>query len=246
MRRAFAAALLALLLAPAAAAELRRVEAEGVALPEAGGSGAGGLREAALRAGIAAAVDQVALGLLDEAGRRPAGFGARELSSVLGDERRDYTERFRILRDEGLRAPDPLGGPGGYVVVAEVLVEVERLRARLVAAGLLAAAAPAPSGDQRLHVILEPLATYRALAWTRRALEERGRASSAVPVELAPGRAVLAVDTPLSPDALARALGAAGSEAVRVEVIAVDATSVTLHVDASPPGAPHEPPTPLE
>lgn len=249
MKRLFAAALLAALGAGPAAAELRRVEAEGVAPAGGAEAGSGALRESALRAGVAAAVDQVALSLLDEAGRRPAGLGPAELGAVLGDSRADYTGRFRILADEGLR-PAAGSAPPGYAVRVEVMVEVERVRARLVEAGLLS---PASAGDpelRQLQVVLEPLSSHRAYADARRALVERGGARRAVPMELSAGRAVLLVDTPQSPEALAAALAGSGPGpgGFRIDVTAVDAAGLTLRVwapeGAPPPELPAAPPAP--
>jgi hypothetical protein len=232
--RAFRAAIVCLLCAAPAAAELRRVEAEGLAPAVASETGSGALREAALRAGVSTAVDQVALALLDEAARRPARFGPEELAAVLGDSPSDYAARFKILSDEGLR---PAAGerPATYAVRVEVMVEAERVRARLVEAGLLAPETARAPETRQLQVVLEPLASHSALAHARRVLGERGGAKRAVPVELSAGRAVLAVDTPLSPEALADAVAGSDTDGFRIDVVAVDATGVTLHVVA--PGA---------
>lgn len=237
MRAVRALALLWLVVASPAAAELRRVEIEGLAAEE-GGAGAGALREAALRAGVAAAVDQVALELLSEAGRLPPGLGSPELGSILGESRSDYTARFRILRDDGPRATGPAGDGAGWAVVAEVFVEVERVRDRLVEAGLLSASAAPAAEARRVHVVLEGLVSHRGFAWARSTLVEAGGAASAVPAELERGRAVLAVETDRTPDALGRALAAAAPAGWRVDVVAVDDASVTLRLDEPAPAAP--------
>lgn len=242
MRLAGALALALALAAAPAAAELRRVEIEGLAAADDGGAGAGALREAALRAGVAAAVDQVALELLRDAGRLPPGLAPPELGPILGGARSDYAARFRILRDEGPRGAAPGVDGAGWAVMAEVFVEVDRVRARLVEAGLLAPAAAPVAESRRVHVVLEGLASYRGYAWARRTLVEAGAAASALPVELERGRAVLAVETDREADALARTLAAAVPAGWRVDVVALDSASVTLRIAEAPPAAP--PPAP--
>ena len=207
---------------------MRRVELEGVAPVRAEGPGEEALRQQALEDAIAAAVDAVARDLLAGAAAYPREFDHEALTTVLGSERRDYADRFRILRDLGVRAPERLETPGlegEYAVDAEVWVDVERLRQRLAEADLLTprSAGAAPPGT--VQVILEPLRSYRAYAFVRDALD-------AHPVELERGRAVLETSTRREPAELLADLEARAPAGIRILAAQIDGPVLRLAVEA--------------
>ena len=234
-----ALALLALLAAPAAAREeVRRMEVEGVAPVRAEAPGPDALRQQALEEAIASAVDEVARELLAGAAAYPADFNREALTTILGAARKDYTDRFRILRDLGVRAPEGLdepglegpgleepGAAGEYAVAAEVWVDVERLRQRLAAAGLLGSRAASAGPTRTLRVILEPLRSYRAYAFVRDTLDAR-------PVELARGRAVLETSARGEPAELLAALQAKAPEGIHIVAAQLDGSDLRLAVVA--------------
>lgn len=248
MRRA--ALTLAVLLcaaAPAGAADLRRVESIGV-VPIGGGAPEKATpRAAAVRAAVARAVEAVAQGLgpvvpplagSREAAKKPTAIGP-EFARALGEDPLDYATRYRILEDRGVRpAPRQEGGADKeYVVVVEVQVDAARVAERLRAAGWLRGAG---DGEARatLRLVLEGVSDYRALESIRRLLLERLGAQRALPVEFSQGRAVLAVEGGPPADTLVTALQAAAPPELRLVPVEVDAQSVALLVEWTPPPAP--------
>ncbi len=134
------------------------------------------------------------------------------LRRALGDQPRGYTNRYRISEDRGLRERLFTGGDdpdvsSEYVVVAQVDVDVERIRKALVKAGVIDLVVDVTveiAGQLRL-VILDPL-NYRLLTDLQRVIEEEMEHSSALPLEFERGQAVLAVRSDLGPENFARSL----------------------------------------
>lgn len=239
-------ALAAFLLAGAAAgAEERaapgRLEVEGVAaVTGAEDPGPGVLRERALRAGVARAVDDVALDLLADSPRVPPDFDSAALDAVLGADRRDYALAFRLLEDRGLRPPGVAAGPeveAEYAVRVQVHVDVAGVRRRLEAAGLLEAARRPTATQRSVRVVLEPVGSWAALAWVREALEAGG-AGPATPLELEPGRAVLGVRSALGPRELLGTLRREAPPGLHLSLRGLDAEELVLAVEADGLGPP--------
>lgn len=244
-RLALASVLALVPVPPGAAGELRRVEAVGaVAL---GPDALHGTppRDAARRAALAQAVRRVATDLLPSA--HPLESDA-VLAEVLGDDPLEFVARFRILEDRGERpALFVSGAEREYVVRVEAFVAEDRVRSRLVRAGLL----DRPSGDTRrvrLRVVLEDVPDYAAYAALRQLLLEQPGVRSALPVALEPGRAVLEVETDRGARALLPVLRR-GTETLSVTPLDSDAGTLRLRVHrvapqepapalASPRGAP--------
>jgi hypothetical protein len=185
---------LALLLASAAGAEIRQMEAVG-ALPLAPDvRHTSPLRDIAVRMALNEAVRRVALDLVPGLDPEEA---AEFLPEVLGDEPFDYTTRFRIIEDRGERPALFVEDPEvdfEYVVVVEAHIDADRVEKRLADAGLLMArSAGAP--HRNLRLVVEDLESFAAYAALRETLIERVGVRSAVPVEMERGRAVLVVNT---------------------------------------------------
>jgi hypothetical protein len=187
-----AALLLAAALALPVAAEVRRFEVVGaVALDPAKPPAAP--RQAALRAALQEAVARAAADLAREAtGQEPPAEAA-----PLAGEPTEYAVSYRVLEDRGEQPALLAGGSAGgreYVVVAEVQIDLDRVRAALKGAGRLGADAPAAASAV---FRLELLGVPSPAAWTAvRAALVRAGAESQVPVELEPGRAMLEVRAP--------------------------------------------------
>ena len=140
----------------------------------------------------------------------PAGVEEEEpdLDAILGDDMVVYTARFKVIEDRGLgpalfsEAPDVVSE---YVVVAEVVVETERIRERLTLSGLLEPEA-AVAGLGTVELEIEGLLVYPALMELRELLVGGVGVERATPRVLERGRTVLAVETPLRGPELVAAL----------------------------------------
>jgi hypothetical protein len=206
-----------------AAGEMEIVSQQGVvAVSE--GQAASGLRRQALADAIARAVDGLARRMVEAEGA--ASPTPAELDTWLGDERREYTSGFRVVSDLGARAPQILEGLGEgseYAVLAEVTVDAERIRRRLVQVGVVRPRAPVSRPSGRLLLILEPLDSYAAYAYVRETL-------GAVPVEFTRGRAVLGLETDLHPEAVVERLRRTAPEDIRVGQADWDGATLRLEV----------------
>jgi hypothetical protein len=236
-------AVLLLLLAAAlpASAEVRRFEVVGaVALDPAAPLPAP--RQAALRAALQEAVSRASQDLVREASGKEAEPGA---SLAPPGEPTEYAVSYRIVEDRGEQAALVAGGPEGgreYVVVAEVQIDADRLRAALQRAGQLAAdAAPAP---EAASFRLEILALPSPAAWTvvRGALAAAG-ARSVIPLELEAGRVLLEVEAPAGPERLVdRLVHTALPEGLGLEALEPEAGVPRLRVRAGIPAIDTESP----
>jgi hypothetical protein len=92
-------------------------------------------------------------------------------------------------------------------VVAQVEVDVERVRKALIAAGVIdpVAKSEATTGGQLRLVVLDP-PNYRLLTQLQTLIEEGMEHSSVLPLEFEQGKAVLAVRSDLAAESFARSL----------------------------------------
>ncbi len=231
------AAALAAFATAAAAGEIRQLESVGaIAI---GGATASNEppRDAAVRAALQDAALRLALELLsadfDPIGAEPA------IAEALGNDPFRYATRYRILEDRGERPALFVDDPGvesEYVVVVEAHLDVDRIRQRMAASGLLA-----PSGEARwvqVRVVIEGLESYGAYAALRRVLVEDAGARSALPVEMERGRVVLRVVADREENALLEALLAAAPPDLRIIPLSADNGTLRLRVrQAAPPPA---------
>jgi hypothetical protein len=229
---------LVLLLASAARAEIRQVEAVGAVPLAPDARHTTPLRDIAVRMALSEAVRRVALDLIP--GVDPA-EAAELLPGVLGDDPIDYTTRYRIIEDRGERpalfAEDP-DVEFDYVVVVEAYIDADRVEKRLEAAGLLGAGRDtAPHRDIRL--VVEDLEGFAAYASLRKALIEGVGVRSALPVEMERGRAVLVVNTAYDPWQLLDELLRAAPPELRITPLDTQEDAITLRIAlaALPAGA---------
>jgi hypothetical protein len=229
---------LALLLASAAGAEVRQMEAVGAVPLDPDARHASPLRDIAVRMALNEAVRRVALDLVP--GMEPE-EAAEFLPEALGDEPFDYTTRFRIIEDRGERPALFVEDPEvefEYVVVVEAHIDADRVEKRLVDAGLLVAGSDGPP-HRDLRLVVEDLGSFAAYAALRETLIERVGVRSALPVEMERGRAVLVVNTAADPwQLLEELLLAAPPELLITPVDArEDALTLRIALEALPAGA---------
>jgi hypothetical protein len=250
-RVAFALALLlaAVLAGGAAASDLRQIESVGAAPIRPGDPNARPPRDAAVRAAVARGVEDVAQSLLPsgweealapgEVGRSgPDDLDAR-LAVVLGKDPFEYATRFRVLEDRGVRpalfSKDP-DVENEYVVLVEVFVDAGRLNERFESAGWIEEPQQADGGAVR--IVLQDLSSFGAYDALRRTLIQDLGMTSAIPVELSRGRAVLSVTGPYDAEALQAALLRENGEGLRVVPLSREGQTLTLLVDYTPPPPP--------
>lgn len=243
------ACLLALALALPAAAQQKWVEAAGVARAEPGESLGGPGRQAALRAALAEAVQQVALELLmlseTAPGKPPPDPAAlaEKAARALGGDPTLYVARFQIREDRGVQPRLLLADPDAkaeYQLVVMAQVDVEKVRQRVGARAVAPPSAPEGSTATKtpptapaeaaekaedgsfssFELELEQIASYREYAAVREALLGKLGARRALPVEFSRGRAVLSVESPIPAPALAAALRRALEGQLGVEPLA--------------------------
>jgi len=174
-----------------------------------------------------------------EAERSAEEAEVQRLKDALGRETVPYTKSFRIVEDQGERPALFTSDPdiaNEYVVVMEVQVEVERVRARLEEKGLLTPLEISELKGVRLEVRgLTHYGGYRALV---ELLEgEAVGAEGVIPRDFYPGRMVLAVEGDWAPAELLERLRAAAPENLRIEAV------VTEGAEDEAEGASSGPPT---
>jgi len=183
--------------------------------------------------------DDLNRGIIDDANRDPSDnlshnnsadseLAPPDLDRILGKKMVPYTQRFRVIEDRGrkpaLFADDPEVSEE-YVVIVEVQVDVERVRTKLVDAGLIRAAEIA-AGSNEVRLEVEGLLVYPAYLAIRELLEVELGAKAVVPVEMGRGRTVLDVEIQASAvEFLERLLAVAPPE---IEIVPLHASGNRL------------------
>ena len=201
-----------------AASDLRRIEAVGVV-----GVGENDRRDpraAAVQRALREAVERVATEYLvdsiwpvdaedpDDRDSRLSARDGPDLAKILGKDMGAYTARFKVLEDRGVGPAllvEDLDVTEEYVVVAEVFVEADRVRERLVAAGLLEEQVDVGSTPV-VQLVVQGLLVYPAFVDVRELITGPVGAESAVPVSFERGRATLAVATAMTAKQLVAAM----------------------------------------
>jgi hypothetical protein len=199
VRRALAALAAGLLLAAPAGAEVRRYEVVGaIAVDPAKPIAAP--RQAALRAALLEAVGLAARNVVaEETGAEPK---PGDPPPALEGEPSEYAVSYRVLEDRGEQARmlTAAEGQGGreYVVLAEVQIDLGRVRERLRASGTLGIeTVAAPAGPFQLEILAIP----SPAVWTAvRVALIRAGARTVLPIELEAGRTLVSVDGPIPAD----------------------------------------------
>jgi hypothetical protein len=227
---------LGLLLAPAAVAEIRQMEAVGAFPLAPDVRQETPPRDAAVRMALNESVRRVALDMI--VGMSPE-EAAEYLPEVLGDEPFDYTNRFRIIEDRGERpalfASDP-AVKFEYVVVVEAHIDSKRVGRRLEAAGL-AVARSSGEPEREIRLVVDELASYAAYAALREALIEGVGVTSAIPVVLERGRAELVVTSEADPRQLLEDLLRSTPPELLITPVGVEDGVLTVRIELDELGA---------
>ncbi len=239
----------ALLATAAGAAQEQKVQSVGVA-PIANDAAAP--RDSALRAAVRNAVADAAAAMLpgdyappasppDQADREPNAW----LANKLGEDPYAFVTRFRIVEDRG-RRPAMFSADRSvefeYVVVAEVTLDLDAIRAKMEKLGLAQRSARGPA--RAVTIVVEGLTSYPPLALVRKTLERDRGVRSVLPVEFTPGRAVLSVDADQDASGLVDSLTRRAPEGLTVVKIDQGPDRATVRVEYAPPApAPAAAPT---
>ncbi len=213
-------------------------------------------RDSALRAAVRNAVTEAAMAMLpatfvapapapDQPEREPNAW----LAEKLGDDPFVYVTRFRIVEDRG-RRPAMFSADRSveyeYVVLAEVSLNADAIRAQMEKLGLVERSARGPT--QKILLVVEGLTSYKPLALVRETLAKDRGVRSVLPVEFTPGRAVLAVDSDRDAAALVDGLSQRAPEGLSIVRVEQDAGRATVRVQWQPPAPPPtaEKPVPID
>ena len=189
-------------------------------------------RDSALRAAVRTAVADAAAAMLPANHAPPAPAPDRPdqepnawLAEKLGADPFVYVTRFRIVEDRG-RRPAMFSADRSvefeYVVVAEVNVDLDAVRAKMEKLGLAERSARGPSREVTL--VVEGLTSYKPLALVRETL--------------ARDRGVLAVDSDQDAAGLVAALTRRAPEGLSVVMVDQAPTRATVRIGWQPPAPP--------
>jgi len=157
------------------------------------------------------------------------------LEEALGEKMLPYTRSYRILEDRGespvLFAEDP-DIDTEYVVVVEVLVDVDRVSAALERNGLISTASLAEGESSRLTLEVLGLSRYPAVERLVALLRGPLGASRVQTLEFARERQVLGLVGPFGLEELAMRLAEAGDPGLVLEPIGVDPVGGRLRIRA--------------
>lgn len=255
--RSVAAGVLALVIPHAAAwAEPQRVEVVGAYPIREAMRSKVNPRDEAIQKALWEGVSRVALELIGEEGEAEDAevSGATGASTetpdatsrfrkIFGPKILPYTRSFRIVEDRGERPvlfADEPGVRSEYLVVVEVLVDVDRVTTELARAGLVAR--PGGSATSRSVTLeLVGLDRYAGLQAVLETLRRDLGATRVETLEFAPTRQLLRIDGPFGADEIAARLGRLESAALILEPVEVDREAGHLRVLAQ-----WFPPVPVE
>lgn len=227
------------------AAEPHRVEVVGVYPIRDAVRGKTNPRDEAIQKALWEGVSRVALDLIGEepapdaveaeeampaTGTDPARAAApidptARFRKILGRQILPYTRSFRILEDRGERPvlfADEPGVRSEYLVVVEVLVDVDRVTAELARAGLVERPDLGSATRQVVTIELIGLERHAGLRRVLEALRQSIGATRIETLEFSPARQLLSVEAPFGPDEIAARLGRVESADLILDPVEVD------------------------
>ena len=164
----------------------------------------------------------------------PSDDEAALLREALGKDMLPYTRSYRILEDQGERPvlfDDAPGIDTEYVVVMEVIVDVDRVGRALEDAGLVVSA-DAEREQVDLTVELVGLSRYPALERVLAALRGPLGATRVSTLEFERGRQLIEVEGPFDAEGLAARIADLGDERLALEPVALDPVFRRIRVQA--------------
>jgi hypothetical protein len=185
-------------------------------------------------------VAEAAAAMLPVTTRRPSAQPQtdREPNAWLAEKLGDpfaYVTRFRIVEDRGRRPAlftADKSVESEYVVLAEVNLSLDAIRAKMEKLGLAERSARGPS--RVVTLVVEGLTSYPPLAQVRKTLERDRGVRSVQPVEFTAGRAVLAIDADQDAPALVESLTRRAPEGLHVVPVEQGPTRATVRVEWTP------------
>jgi len=156
------------------------------------------------------------------------------LREALGKDMLPYTRSYRILEDQGERPvlfDDAPGIDTEYVVVIEVIVDVDRVGRALEDAGLVVSA-DAENEQVDLTVELVGLSRYPALERVLAALRGPLGATRVSTLEFERGRQLIEVEGPFDAESLAARIADLRDERLDLEPVALDPVFRRIRVQA--------------
>ncbi len=179
-------------------------------------------RDEAIQAALWEGVSRVAMEALGEFSSTEEDVAA--LRTALGMDMLPYTRRFRVLEDKGempvLFAEDP-GILLEYVLVLEVLVDVDRVKSALTSAGLLLDLGQVARGEPVLVELLG-IGRYAAFEEILLALRSQLGATRIETLGFARQRQILSVEGPFGPDELSTGLARLDAGDLILEPVGID------------------------
>jgi len=154
----------------------------------------------------------------------PSKDDAAALEAALGSDVLPYMRSYRILDDRGevpVLFNDEPNVTVEYVVVVEVIVDVDRVTKALENAGLVAMVSSEDNG-QAVIVELVGLSRYEALEVVLEALRTQFGATRIRTLEFSHERQILAIEGPFGPEALSAKLAGFEDPRLLLEPIGVD------------------------
>ncbi len=147
------------------------------------------------------------------------------LEAVLGKDVLPYMRSYRILEDRGevpvLFNDDP-DVTVEYVVVVEVIVDVDRVTRALEEAGLIVSPDSNAAGTEPVIVELIGLSRFEAYQLVVDALRDELQVTRVRSLEFARGRQILAVDGPYDPEDLSARLTHLDRPRLELESVGID------------------------
>jgi hypothetical protein len=180
-------------------------------------------RDEAVQLAIWEGVSRVALESIGEYASTEEDMAA--LEAALGKDMLPYTRSFRILEDKGenpvLFADNP-GIKTEYIVVVEVLVDVDRVEGALAEAGLVQDGEPSTTAGDPIFLELVGIERYDTFDSIREAIRSELGASRVETLGFASERQLLSVVGPLDPSELSAALVRLDGGAWSLEAVGID------------------------
>ncbi|MFK7897250.1 MAG: hypothetical protein AB8G23_15520 [Myxococcota bacterium] len=193
-------------------------------------------RDEAIGRALWEGVSRVAFEVIGE-GNQGMGGGEdanRALRAALGSDIVPYTRSFRILEDKGEKPALFKDEPGvrvEYIVVVEVIVDVDRVTSALEAQGLVAASNSINEGPRSAVAIeIEGLSKYAAFNSVLEALRQDLGATRVRVLEFAPNRQLVEVEGTLGTSALSRRLEGLARDQLVLDPVDVDVAGQRIRV----------------
>lgn len=189
-------------------------------------------RDEAIGRALWEGVSRVAFEVIGEGDQAVGGDANAALRSALGSDIVPYTQSFRILEDKGEKPvlfQDEAGVRTEYIVVVEVIVDVDRVTNALEAQGLVATSSVSGPGSS-VAIEFEGLSRYAAFDSVLEALRKNVGATRVRLLEFAPNRQLVEVEGAFGAAALSRRLEGLSQGQIVLDPVDVDVSGQRIRV----------------